>query len=304
MNRDVLRGSGYLLIAVFLVVGGVRVARVAASRSASVQAELRSTEVKNQRLRDRLAELTARPEAEDHAAAPVVSAHSDPTGDRYVVRSSEEAGATAAGRHFDSPVDFFAAHPEFETLYLNNVRNELEVRYAPFFRLAQLGPDQSRRFVELLTTHAESLADVLAAARDQGLDENDTLVQPLQEQANAQLASGLLTLLGQAGYDQFQTYQHSLDWRSELNAVAGVLYASGAPLTFDQANALTAVLSEQLGQRVSDRNRLVLPPTADFDGALARARTILQPSQLPAFQAVLEQINLSVQTAKLQLPNP
>jgi hypothetical protein len=305
MMRGVLRSCLYLLVAALLVTAGVRFATVSAARSASIRSQLRSSEDKNQHLRERLAELTARPEAEDHSVSPLVAQRSSPTAGRYVVRSSEETSESGATvRHFDSPVDFFAVHPEFEHLYLQTVRNEMEVRYAPFFRLAQIPPDQVRRFVDLLTSHAESLADVLAAARSQGLDENDTVIQPLKEQANAELASGLQALLGRADYDQFQRYEKSLAWRLEINAVTGALYATSAPLTFDQVNALADTMAERLGQPTAQRKLLVLPSTADFDGALARARTILQPSQVPAFQALLERIKLSAQIAKLQLQKP
>jgi hypothetical protein len=305
MRRDTLRGCCYLLVAALLIAAGMRFAMMAVERSASVQVQLRSAEIKNQHLRDRLAELTARPEAEDHAVAPLISQRSSPAAGRYVVRSSEEGSETAATvRRFDRPVDFFAAHPEFESLYLRTVRSETEANYASFFRLAQLSPDQARRVVDLLTSHAESLADVVAAARGQGLDENDDVVQPLKEQANAELASGLLALLGQAGYDQFQSYQQSLSWRPEVNTLAGMLYASGSPLTFEQANALIAIMVDRLGPPTSVQKLPVLPSTADFNGALAQARAILQPAQLVAFQAELEHINLAVQTAKLQLPKP
>lgn len=305
MRSDTLRGCFYLLMAALLVTVGVRFAMMAINRSASIHAQLRSAEIRNQRLRDELAELTARPEGEDHAVVPLPSPRSAPSTGRYVVRSSEEGNETpGAVRRFDSPVDFFAAHPEFETLYLRTVRSEMEACYAPFFRMAQLSPDQARRVVDLLTSHAESLADVLAAARSQGLDENDNVVQPLKDQANAELRGGLATLLGQGGYEQFQSYQQSLAWRPGVNEVAGALYASGSPLTLDQANALVALMADRIGVPTTEQKLMVLPPTADFNGALARARTVLQPAQLPAFQALLERVNLAAQSAKLQLQKP
>lgn len=305
MRRDTLRGCIYLLVAALLVAAGVRFAMVEIGRDTSIHVQLRSAEVRNQRLRERLAKLTARPDEEDHALPPLAGQRTTPAAGRYVVRSSESSSETVATvQHFDSPVDFFAAHPDFEHLYLSNVRSETEVRYAAFFRMARLSPDQARQFNDLLTSHAESLADVLAAARSQGLDENDSIVQPLKEQANAELAAGLLTLLGQDGYDQFQNYQKSLNWRSAVNDMAGLLHASGSPLTFDQANALTAIMADRLGQPTSDQKLLVLPSTADFDGALPRARAILQPAQVPVFQTLLERINLTAQSAKLQLQKP
>jgi hypothetical protein len=95
-----------------------------------------------------------------------------------------------------------------------------------------------------------------------------------------EMESRLHSLLGDAGYRQYQDYNASASSRMLSMQLGGALYLTPTPLTSEQAERLTAILGSS-------------GPSAgnpDWDAAISRARAVLTDSQVAALSGLRQQV--------------
>jgi hypothetical protein len=225
-----------------------------------------------------------------------------------------EAPAPAAPALPDgSPADFatagrFAAlleSPEAQRLLAMQQRSTLDSRYSALFRLLNLSPDQLEDLKDLLVEKRTAAADVLAAARTQGLNNRESRaeIRTLLEDTQAEIDGQIRTLLGESGFQRYQDFEQTQAQRAVVSRLEQRLSYSSLPLTPQQAEQLVQVFSADSPQR-SDPNAgaaraaFAGQVTPISDQALAQAATVLNSAQLQALRALQQE-----QQAQVELNN-
>lgn len=181
--------------------------------------------------------------------------------------------------------------PEMQQLVGLRARGALDARYADLFAKLRLSPAQLQRLQQLLVDKQNTSRDVMAAMRSQGLSvrrDNADQTRALIQDANAEIDAQIRAELGEAVFAQYQEYEHTQPQRSLVNRVQQRLSYSGEPLSEQQAERLISLFAETAPEPASRGSG---PPGMPFsrpagitDEALARASTVLSPSQLAALQ--------------------
>jgi hypothetical protein len=124
-------------------------------------------------------------------------------------------------------------------------RTGLDARFAPLFRNLALPAEKLEQFKNLLLERQSVMQDVMAAAREQGLDPraNPEELRKIVARANAESDDSLRALLGAEGFAQYQDYQQTLPQRSVVNQLQQSLSYTDAPLTTAQADELVRILA-------------------------------------------------------------
>ena len=193
-----------------------------------------------------------------------------------------------------SPGEFAAMmeSPEMQQLMALRARGQLDGRYADLFAKLRLSPEQLQRLQQLLVDKQNTARDVMAAMRSQGLStrrDNAEQTRSLIQDANAEIDAQIRTELGEAVFAQYQEYERTQPQRALVNRVSQRLSYSGEPLNEQQAAGLVSLFAEIAPAPVRT-SRGPLPGSgfagmaALTDEALARAATMLTPTQLTALQ--------------------
>ena len=173
-----------------------------------------------------------------------------------------ESGAGDAPRD-DSrgrPANRFAAfaelsgNPEFQKLLAVRMKGQISQIYGPLFKALNLTPEQLTQFQSLLVEKQQSLADVMQAAREQGINPR---VDPdgfktLLNQATTQIDASIQQALGDSGFQQYTQYQQTLPERNVVNTLQQSLSYTQTPLSDDQANQMIALLQQNQPQRAGN----------------------------------------------------
>jgi len=159
-----------------------------------------------------------------------------------------EAGRPAGGR-FNRRGGFanlstLLDNPEFNKLWTQQQKDRVKLAYADLFKQLKLSPDQADKLNNLLVERQESILDVLAAARAQGVTGRDQIGSLIQ-QANASVDSQIQSLLGPDGYAQYNNYLQTAPQRNQVNELQTRLAAAGVPQLQDyQTQQLTQILAQ------------------------------------------------------------
>lgn len=137
------------------------------------------------------------------------------------------------------------ANPEFTKAMNLQQRAALDARYAELFKRLNLSPDALERFKDLLVERQSARMDVMAAARENGLDprENRDEIQRLTDQAQADVDANIKAALGDAAYDQYKSYETTQPQRTVVTSLDQRLAYSGTPLNRAQSDFLIQALS-------------------------------------------------------------
>ena len=186
-----------------------------------------------------------------------------------------------------------APRPSFEGVSLAEqakrrsviLRSWFSLEYGPFCRAAGLTPDQIKKFEGAVVAHGLRASDVLDVAKEQGLPGRDQAVQSFWKPENAQFIEDEKDALGSSAYQQFQQYERTEVVKSVADAVAGMVFDSGEPLSSQQAAALTQILANN-STKYQNGNAATLDDL-NMATAVAQAQKILKPNQLAALQTSL-----------------
>lgn len=154
-------------------------------------------------------------------------------------------GVRAAGR--GSARNRFAAlmdQPDMQRMMALQHKAALDGRYADLFKQLGLTPEQLDQFKNLLVEKTTAAMDVLAAARDQGVNprrDRDTFRQLVAE-SEADVDASIRSVLGESGFAQYKDFERTQPQRAVVDQLEQRLSYSSTPLTPDQSAQLVKIL--------------------------------------------------------------
>jgi hypothetical protein len=136
------------------------------------------------------------------------------------------------------------ANPEFAKAMAIQQRAGLDARYADLFKQLKLSPAQLEKFKDLLVERQTARMDVMATAREQGLDPraNRDELKKMTDEAQAEVDASIKTTLGESVYNQYQTYDATQSQRALVSQVNNILGYSSTPLNETQSAFLITAL--------------------------------------------------------------
>lgn len=194
-----------------------------------------------QRLRELQDELASRRSASQIAA-------DEPPG---LPRGPAEADGNPGGRR-GGPGDPRALfeNPQAQKLMQQQQKLALDGRFAPLFKALNLSPASLEQLKSLLLEKQAVMPDVMAAAREQGVDprSNPQEFRKMVAAAQADIDGSIKSLLGDEGFAAYQQYQQTLPQRSVVNQLQQSLSYTNAPLSAAQADQLVQILASTAPQ--------------------------------------------------------
>ncbi len=141
--------------------------------------------------------------------------------------------------------------PEVQAMLNLREKAAVETRYAALFKNLNLPPDQIEKLKTLLAERATTMQDVMAAARDQGVDprENPTAFRKMIADAQNEINNGIKATIGDSGFAQLTNYEQTLPQRNLVTELGSRLAYSSTPLTSAQAEQLIGILAANAPQR-------------------------------------------------------
>jgi hypothetical protein len=135
------------------------------------------------------------------------------------------------------------AKPEVQALLSVQQKAAIDARYASLFKSMNLSPEQTEKVKALLADRQTTMQDVMNAAREQGINPRDPAFQKLMADAQGDINTGLKAVLGDAGFNQLQTYEQTMPQRNLVTQLQQRLSYTDTPLTQAQADQLVQVLA-------------------------------------------------------------
>lgn len=194
-------------------------------------------------LEDRIASLRGRRGADPGSLAEGAEGSDNASQDNAARRSGRFGGWRA-----------MADNPEFQRLLAIQAKARLSQTYGPLFKSLNLAPDQLAQFQTLLADKQQAMMDVLAAAREQGINPRTDPdgFKTLMAQSVAQSDANIQQALGDAAYQQYQQYQQTLPERNVVNSLQQQLSYTQSPLSDDAANQMISLLAQNQPQRAGN----------------------------------------------------
>lgn len=151
------------------------------------------------------------------------------------------------GGRFGGRGAFFAAmdNPQIQRLMAVQQKAGLDSRYAALFKSLALTPEQLDKFKDLLVEKRTAMMDVLAAAREQGINPrtDPAAFQKLVADAQASIDDSIKATLGDTGYDQYQNYEKTMPQRNTVDQLSQRLSYTSTPLTDQQADQMVQIMA-------------------------------------------------------------
>ena len=223
------------------------------------------------------------------ATAAVTPAEGDPA-----APADEAAGQNRQRNNNRANFAALMANPEFAKAMSIQQRAALDARYADLFKQLKLSPAQLEKFKDLLIERQTARMDVMATAREQGLDPraNRDELKKMTDEAQAEVDAAIKTSLGESVYNQYQTYDATQPQRALVSQVNSILGYSSTPLNETQSAFLVTALStgttattEQAaggpGNWGGGGNRATIT-----DAVIEQAQAVLFPAQVEVLKQV------------------
>jgi len=184
------------------------------------------------------------------------------------------------------------ANPEFAKAMNLQQRGALDGRYADLFKKLKLPSADLEKLKNLLVERQTARMDVMATAREQGLDPrtNREELRQLTADAQAEVDANIKTTLGPAVFDQYQNYEATLPQRTLVSQLDQRLSYTAAPLTSTQTDYLINALAPADATRAPDPgpigpgNWTGGNRPAITDTVIQQAQSVLTPDQLTALK--------------------
>ena len=134
---------------------------------------------------------------------------------------------------------------EGQRLMKSQQRGTIEMRYAGLFKALNLPPAQLAKFKDLLLEKQNVSREVMAVAREQGLDPraNSAEMQQLIQQFSNDVDETIKAAIGQDKFDQYQTYDQTQRQRAFASQLEQRLSYTGSPLTQAQTDQIISLLA-------------------------------------------------------------
>lgn len=188
--------------------------------------------------------------------------------------------------------------PEVQRRRIEMERLGLGLRFSQFYRNLNLTPEQVARFEARWIEGRQEGADILAAAKANGVDPNDPAIAALAKEGKLKYENDLRAILGEAGLAELQNYERGYAAREVVGGLLANLMFAGTPLSTEQVNQLTRTIAEQSagyqkGERVAERGNDV-----NWAGVIAQAQQFLSPAQVDQVRAQAAYAQASQQTMR------
>ncbi len=191
-----------------------------------------------------------------------------------------------------------SGNPEFAKAMNLQQRAALDSRYAALFKQLNLSPAELEKFKGLLVERQSSRMDVMAAARESGLNPRDNRdeINKLITEAQAEVDANLKATLGDTKFNQYQSYDATQSQRSVVGQLDQRLSYSATPLNSTQSDFLINALATGAptptdqqpaggpGNWGGGGNR-----TTITDAVIQQAQSVLTPDQVAALKQLQEE---------------
>ncbi len=139
--------------------------------------------------------------------------------------------------------------PDFVAALQIQQRARLDNRYADLFKKLNLPPAQLAALQDLLIERQNAWQDVMASARETGLDprENRDQLREMTQSLQAEVDASIKAQLGDATYDAYQQYDATQSQRSLVNQLNQKLTYSGTALGSSQSDQLVNIIASNGG---------------------------------------------------------
>ncbi|HVU33526.1 MAG TPA: hypothetical protein VHE61_08835 [Opitutaceae bacterium] len=195
--------------------------------------------------------------------------------------TARPAATPAAGDKPDTALSL-DKYPGLRALFRRSVAGKLALRYGAFYRMADLSPEQIRKFEQIMTEVDETKMDFELAARSQGFKPSDPALATLRAQGAAKLNSALVDALGAPGYAQYQQYQRIEPLTGIMGDMTKIAVQHDAPFTGPQADRLMTTLAN--ASSAYQGGGKVEPMTVNWSQVLIDVKPYLSPSQFAIVQ--------------------
>jgi hypothetical protein len=206
--------------------------------------------------------------------------------------------------------------PEFSQLWNSQQKFALDARYSALFKNLNLSAADLDKFKNMLVEKQSAVLDVMAAAREQGLNPRDSAdraqLAALLQTAQTQVENSIRQTLGDGQYAQYQNYEQTLPQRNIVTQLAQSLSYSGSPLQDSQAEQLVNILAANSPTNSQSGGGLFAAmgggggpgmfgnrSTQITDAAVTQAGAILTAPQLGALQQLQAQQQAQREIAKI-----
>lgn len=135
--------------------------------------------------------------------------------------------------------------PEVQAMLSVQQKAAIEQRYAALFKNLSLPADQVEKLKTLLAERSTTMQDVLAAARDQGVNprENPDAFRKMISDAQEQINQSIKATIGESGFAQLANYEQTMPQRNLVNELQQRLSYTTTPLTAAQAEQMVQILA-------------------------------------------------------------
>lgn len=135
--------------------------------------------------------------------------------------------------------------PEVQAMLSVQQKAAIEQRYAALFKNLNLPADQMEKLKTLLAERATTMQDVLAAARDQGVNprENPDAFRKMIADTQNQINDTIKATIGENGFAQLTNYEQTMPQRNLVNELQQRLSYTTTPLTAAQAEQMVQILA-------------------------------------------------------------
>jgi hypothetical protein len=215
---------------------------------ADLQKRVWDLEKANRELQDRLAANRDPADLDGMLAAAaegVQTSQSRERGGRGERGDSRGRGGSTSGLQQATAIRDLMAKPEVQAMVSLQQRASIEARYAALFKNLNLPAEQVERLKTLLADRSTTMQDVMAAAREQGINprENPEAFRKVVADAEDQINNGIKAAIGEQGFAQLTTYEQTLPQRNLVNELQQRLSYTSTPLTAAQAEQMVQILA-------------------------------------------------------------
>jgi len=271
-------------------------------QSATLKKRINALEKQNSDLAARLDRGSRGPARETADAGPVAE-------DGPPVAGNGPGGRTRGGP--GGPGGRFAEimnNPEIQKLMALQQKASLDGRYAALFKQLNLNPADLEKFKNMLVEKQSALADVMAAARTEGLNPrtNRDEIQQLVQSAQNEVDANIRATLGDSAFNQYKDFETTQPQRAVVSQLDQRLSYSSTPLSDSQSAQLVSILAATSPSDASANGNgggIRSLVTASFggvsvlggnntkitDAAITQAQGVLSAPQVAALQSLQQE---------------
>lgn len=243
-----------------------RLTRATAALAASVRVQTALSHELNaldQRARGRAAEWERARRSANRVFAQATTAKTPPPADRLSADqiSAEDARASRA------------------------IHATMDLKYRPLLERLGVSADAITQWEDAAVRYDQRMRDIAAAARDQHLSLSDPAIAELRRAETAKMMEKETILIGPEAHAEVARLSALTPVTNLVEQLAGMQFASDAPLTPAQGEQLTNLIANASPAFQQGRN--VVLSAIDWDHVYAQAQPILAPAQLQALRDIL-----------------